>query len=92
LASSVLVRFSGRVQGVGFRYFTRKKARELNLKGYVKNLPDGKVEILIIGGEARSDRLIETCKKGPRMAFVNDIEIKRDINVKKKYDDFIIER
>jgi acylphosphatase len=47
----VFLTISGRVQGVGFRYFTRTNAKEMALTGWVRNLPDGKVEVLAFGPE-----------------------------------------
>ena len=54
---------SGRVQGVFFRDNTRKKAIELGLNGYAKNLPDGNVEIVAEGSEDRINELIEFIKR-----------------------------
>jgi len=44
--------FEGRVQGVGFRYTTRKLAREFDVTGWVRNLPDGRVELQVMGEDA----------------------------------------
>lgn len=52
--------FSGTVQGVGFRYTTHQMASSLNLKGWVKNLPDGRVEILVEGPKSEIEDL---CKR-----------------------------
>jgi len=51
--------FSGRVQGVGFRYTTRQLARGLDLRGWVRNLPDGRVEMLAEGPEADINALLD---------------------------------
>lgn len=66
---------SGRVQGVGFRYFTQKNASALGLKGWVKNLPDGRVEAMVSGSGKKVDELIKKCKEGPSSAFVKDIQV-----------------
>lgn len=81
----------GMVQGVGFRYFTFKKARELGVKGFVKNLPDGTVEIEVTGDSDKLDRLIEAVQVGPRSAVVNDTVISWDTVGKNVYDQFRIE-
>ena len=67
---------SGRVQGVFFRDNTRRKAIELGLKGYTKNLDDGNVEIVAEGDEEKIKELIEFIKKGPGIAKVTDVKIK----------------
>ena len=67
---------SGRVQGVFFRDNTRRKAIELGLKGYAKNLPDGNVEVVAQGNEEKINELIEFIKKGPGIAEVTDMKIK----------------
>lgn len=66
---------SGKVQGVSFRYYTKKTASNLNLKGYVKNLPDNKVEIVVEGSDSDVNEFVEWCKKGPSSSHVSDIKI-----------------
>ncbi|MFP8488902.1 acylphosphatase [Gracilimonas sp. Q87] len=66
---------TGRVQGVGFRHFTRKNAENLGVKGWVKNLSDGRVEAVFQGTENKVKELIERCKEGPRSSYVKDIEV-----------------
>lgn len=66
---------TGRVQGVGFRHFTRKNAESLGVKGWVKNLSDGRVEAVFQGTENKVKELIERCKEGPRSSYVKDIEV-----------------
>jgi len=66
----------GKVQGVFFRDNIQKKASESNLKGYVKNLPDGTVEIIAEGNEDIIKQLITFCNKNPGYSNVTDIEIK----------------
>lgn len=65
----------GRVQGVNYRYFTKKSAENLNLKGYVKNLEDGSVEVLAQGREEELQKLIYNLKEGPPLAKVEKMEI-----------------
>lgn len=66
---------SGRVHGVCFRAETWDYARDLNLKGWVRNLRDGRVEAIFEGKEDNVHLMIEWCKKGPPLASVTDIEI-----------------
>ncbi len=67
---------SGRVQGVSFRHFTREKALALGLKGWVRNLPDGRVECELEGPKRALDKMIDVCRDGPRWAKVTNVEIK----------------
>ncbi len=57
--------YSGAVQGVGFRYMTRRCARRCALKGWVKNLPDGRVEVLAEGDEKDLHTFIGEMEQGP---------------------------
>lgn len=66
---------TGRVQGVGFRHFTRKNADRLGINGWVKNLPDGRVEAVFQGPEDRVEELIDRCKDGPISSYVKDMEV-----------------
>ena len=68
------VRISGQVQGVFFRDSTRQKARELNLAGWVKNLPDGRVEAVFEGSPEKVRAMIDWCKEGPRHASVQNVD------------------
>ena len=60
------VRISGQVQGVFFRDSTRQKAEELGLAGWVKNLPDGRVEAVFEGPAEKVREMIRWCEEGPR--------------------------
>ena len=65
----------GRVQGVGFRYFTWGQAEGLGLTGFVRNLPGGKtVEVVVEGERKKVEKLISQLEKGPRMAEVERVE------------------
>lgn len=65
---------SGIVQGVFFRAHTEKWARELELTGWVRNLQDGRVEIVAEGNEEKLKKLLELVRKGPSAAKVTGIE------------------
>jgi acylphosphatase len=80
---------SGFVQGVGFRHFVRKNARDLKLMGWVKNLPDSRVEALFLGGKESIDKMIELCKKGSFVSEVESVEVEW-IDEKGHFDDFNI--
>lgn len=65
----------GRVQGVGFRYSTESAARRLGLAGWVRNLPDGSVEVRAQGDGAAVDALLAFLREGPRHAGVTAVEV-----------------
>ena len=70
------VLITGKVQGVGFRNFTQLNARQLGVKGYAKNLPNGnQVEVVAEGNKAQLNALITLLEKGPRYARVDSLEI-----------------
>jgi acylphosphatase len=64
------VRVEGRVQGVGFRWFVRERARRLGLAGWVRNLPDGSVEVAATGDTQEVQMLRDALAKGPPGANV----------------------
>jgi acylphosphatase len=65
---------SGRVQGVWYRASTRQKANQLDVTGYARNLPDGRVEVLMCGNPGQLDKLKDWCWQGPSAAQVTDIQ------------------
>lgn len=69
------VYISGFVQNVGFRQFVKKEARKIGLTGYAKNLPDGRVEVLLQGRKESIDKMILLCRKGPFLSEVKDITV-----------------
>jgi len=66
---------SGRVQGVCFRAYARDEARKLGLRGWVRNLPDGRVEALAQGDPAKLARFEAWCQQGPSHARVREVEV-----------------
>lgn len=85
----IKVIISGRVQGVGFRYYTKRKADSLGLFGWVKNLPDNTVETYVIGTDKEIEEFIEFCKIGPSSAHVANIKIVED-NIDRSLNSFSI--
>jgi acylphosphatase len=71
--STMHVRVAGLVQGVGFRWFVRERARRLGLSGWVRNLPDGSVEVVAEGDHAQLDLLRSELQRGPSGASVSEI-------------------
>jgi len=72
---AVHVRIEGIVQGVFFRKHTRDKAIQLDVKGWVRNTPDGSVEILAEAPSEIIDEFIRWCHHGPSRAVVNKVEV-----------------
>ena len=66
---------SGKVQGVGFRYWMQNLAIKNNINGWVKNKMSGDVEALVVGQDKKIKELIEICKKGPSLAVVVCVQI-----------------
>ncbi len=65
---------SGTVQGVGYRLWVQRYARDLNLVGYAENLLDGRVEVVAEGQQADLDRLLHWLRRGPPHARVSDVQ------------------
>ena len=66
---------SGVVQGVGFRMYAQRQARSLGLRGYVRNLPSGEVEIVAEGDADAIEKLIAWARIGPPAADVEDVRV-----------------
>ncbi|HSJ58395.1 MAG TPA: acylphosphatase [Anaerolineae bacterium] len=64
----------GRVHGVSFRYYTRQRARDLGLVGYVRNQADGTVEVVAEGPREKVEQLLAFLRTGQRPAFVTHVE------------------
>jgi acylphosphatase len=84
----VHVRVSGMVQGVFYRAFTRDKAAELEIKGWVRNIPGGGVEAVLEGERQKVGELLSMMKAGPAGAIVSGIELS-ELKCK-GYEDFKI--
>ncbi len=83
---------SGRVQGVGFRFFVEQTAARLAVGGYVRNLIDGRVEVYVIGDMEQMDALKGALQCGPRMASVHRVD-EQDAETQTEYvKSFTIER
>ena len=81
------VTISGRVQGVAFRHDTRRTALFLNLTGWVKNLPDGRVEAVFEGENDSIDAMRAWCSRGPPLAHVLHVDI-QEKSYKGEFSDF----
>jgi acylphosphatase len=74
MASAIHIMISGDVQGVFFRAGAQDEARRLGLKGWVRNTPDGSVEVMAEGSRAALEELLEWCAHGPAGAAVSRIK------------------
>jgi len=82
-------RITGRVQGVGFRWFTRENAKVFGIKGYVRNLPTGDVEVHAEGEHENLQLFLEILRKGPAFSHVEQAEISSE-KLNDNFDDFYI--
>ena len=72
--SAVHIQVTGRVQGIGFRWFVRERARALDLGGWVRNMDDGGVELAASGAAAALEQLVSAVREGPPGAIVRNVE------------------
>ena len=79
---------SGKVQGVGFRYWLYQAAKQRNIDGWVRNKISGEVEALLIGDDVEIDNLIRLCEKGPPSSKVTKIKVQnyQKVFLKKSFD------
>jgi acylphosphatase len=68
----------GRVQGVAYRFFAEKYAGRMNITGWARNLPDGRVEVLAEGSGGNIEVFLELLREGPRLARVDSFDIRRE--------------
>jgi acylphosphatase len=80
----------GEVQGVGFRYFTLRAAARHQILGTVRNLPDGRVEVIAEGEREAMDEFKKELATGPRLAAVSSLD-ESDIAVTGRYRDFRVD-
>jgi acylphosphatase len=83
---------SGRVQGVGYRFFARAAAERHGVAGYTRNLRDGRVEVYAVGTEAQLQGLLAELRRGPRLAFVENVSEAEAELLAQFHSQFSIER
>jgi acylphosphatase len=83
MKKSVRLYIDGTVQGVFFRAFIKENAERYDVKGFVRNLEDGRVEIFLEGNTEDVNKMIELSKKGPRHSQIRRVEVKPE-----KFQDF----
>jgi acylphosphatase len=90
MLQTISIIVGGKVQGVYYRQNTKEKAMELNITGFVKNLPNGDVYILATGTTDQVNALIEWCWKGSKRAFVTNVNY--EVQPFQPFDSFKIEK
>ena len=78
MKKSVRLYIKGTVQGVFFRQFIKENAERYNVKGFVRNLEDGRVEVFAEGNQEDVEKMIELCKQGQKHSKIEDVEIKEE--------------
>jgi len=71
---TIRIYITGIVQGVLFRKFLEEKANEFKLRGFVRNLEDGRVEVVVEGRDEKVNEMLEACRKGPSHSEIKNIE------------------
>lgn len=79
MKKSVRVYIEGTVQGIFFRAFIKENAERHNVKGFVRNLEDGRIEVFLEGDLENVDKMIELCKTGPKHSIIKKTEVKPEI-------------
>lgn len=78
MKKSLRLYINGTVQGVFFREFVKENAERNNVKGFVRNLEDGRIEVFLEGDIDSVNKMIEICKKGPKHSQIRNVEIKEE--------------
>jgi acylphosphatase len=78
MKKSVRLYITGTVQGVFFRGFVKENAERYNVKGFVRNLEDSRIEIFLEGNANDVNKMIELCKKGPKHSVIRKVEEKQE--------------
>jgi acylphosphatase len=89
MKSKVYVLIFGKVQGVWFRVYTKNKAEQLNLTGWVRNTHDGNVEAVFEGDVRDVNDMIKWCNMGPPLARVKKVDVK-SLTPSNNFDEFTI--
>ena len=76
MKKAIRIYITGTVQGVFFRAFIKENAERYNVKGFIRNLEDGRIEIFLEGNSDEVNKMVELCKKGPKHSQIKKIEIK----------------
>ena len=83
MKKSTRVYITGNIQGIYFRSFIKENAEKYNVKGFVRNLEDGRVELFLEGNTNDVNKMIELCRTGPKHSDIKNVEVKDE-----KFQDF----
>jgi acylphosphatase len=78
MKKSIRLYIKGIVQGIFFRSFIKENAEKYNVKGFVRNLEDGRIEVFLEGNSDDVNKMVELCKTGPKHSQIRDVEIKSE--------------
>ncbi len=78
MKKAIRVYITGTVQGVFFRALIKENAEKLDVKGFVRNLEDGRLEVFLEGNPDEVNKMIELCKQGPKHAQIRNVELKEE--------------
>ncbi len=78
MKKAVRLYIDGTVQGVFFRAFIKENAERYNVKGFVRNLEDGRLEVFLEGNSEEVNKMVELCKKGPKHSMIRKVEEKSE--------------
>lgn len=76
MKKSVRLYITGTVQGIFFRSFIKENAERYDVKGFTRNLEDGRVEVFLEGSTDNVNQMVEICKKGPKHSIIKEVEIR----------------
>jgi len=83
MKKAVRIYITGTVQGVFFRAFVKENAERYDVKGFTRNLEDGRIEIFLEGNPENVNKMMELCEKGPKHSQIKKMEVKPE-----KFQDF----
>ncbi|MEK6913825.1 MAG: acylphosphatase [Nanoarchaeota archaeon] len=83
MKKSVRLYIKGIVQGIFFRQFIKDNAERNNIRGFVRNLEDGRVEVFIEGDNENVEKMVDLCQKGPKHSRIEKVDIQEE-----KFQDF----
>ena len=78
MKKAVRLYIKGLIQGIFFRSFIKTNAEKYNVKGFTRNLEDGRVEVFLEGNSPDVNKMIELCNQGPKHSQIKDVQIKQE--------------